>query len=260
MLVEHPYYNTIPRRLLQTWKSKTDLPANYAYWRSTFIEKNPDFTHDLWDDTDNRNFIVENFDWFLPIYDHYPAEIYRVDAVRYFYLYMFGGVYADLDTECLQPLELIVDARGVVLGKMGSNKDLAHGIPNAIMASRPREEFWILVIALMTQLAHLKGSPEQLTGPILLKSAVHLYQSGDPSFVPMMIQSFAKKFAPNLMPRQSRTDILLLPQRRWYPLDWSDPIHQRLRKSIINGEYLDEDSKKELFGDSWLVTYWTHSW
>src|ERR1700755_3694858 len=91
-------------RIFQTWKSKTSLPDNFRYWHSTIVGKNPDFAVTLWDDADNRNFIAGNFPWFLSIYDQLPAEIYRVDCVRYFYLYAYGGFYIDLDTECLAPL------------------------------------------------------------------------------------------------------------------------------------------------------------
>ena len=31
----------------------------------------------------------------------------RVDAVRYFYLYLYGGVYIDLDVMCIRPFEAL---------------------------------------------------------------------------------------------------------------------------------------------------------
>ena len=137
----------IPKRIFQTWKSKTALPENFAYWRSTFIDKNPGYHFDLWDDADNRAFIAGHFKWFLPVYDNYPAEIYRADIIRYFYLYVFGGLYADLDTQCVKALDNVLDRSGVVLGRMGTDPTFVHSIPNAVMASSPREEFWLYVIA-----------------------------------------------------------------------------------------------------------------
>ena len=35
------------------------------------------------------------------MYDGYPNPIQRADASRLVYMYLFGGVYADLDFECL---------------------------------------------------------------------------------------------------------------------------------------------------------------
>src|SRR5580765_6042565 len=153
-------------RIFQTWKSKVTLPDNFAYWRSTLIDKNPSFFFTLWDDTDNRNFIAGHFPWFLAIYDRFPAEIYRADCVRYFHLYMYGGFYIDLDTECLQPLQKFVESQDVLLCRMGPYPDFSHAVPNAIMASRPREEFWLLVIAIIRASYGfgLRGA-EALTGP-----------------------------------------------------------------------------------------------
>ncbi|MGH7046836.1 MAG: glycosyltransferase, partial [Stellaceae bacterium] len=108
--------DSIPRSIFQTWKSKTDIPAKFSHWQSTFDRINPDFRHIVWDDDDNRQFIASYYEWFLPIYDSYPREIYRVDAVRYFYLYTFGGIYADMDTECLRPLAPLLGRGDVLLG------------------------------------------------------------------------------------------------------------------------------------------------
>ena len=87
----------IPALIYQTWKSKTSLPENFAHWRASFARLNPGYSLLLWDDADNRQFIADHFAWFLPTYDGFPQEIFRVDAVRYFFLYLHGGIYVDLD-------------------------------------------------------------------------------------------------------------------------------------------------------------------
>ena len=66
------------------------LPRNWSMW--------------LWTDEDNRELIARDFPSFLPLYDGYDVKIKRIDAVRYFYLYKYGGVYMDLDVMCLHPL------------------------------------------------------------------------------------------------------------------------------------------------------------
>ncbi|RYD18011.1 MAG: cell surface protein, partial [Lysobacteraceae bacterium] len=90
-----------PKVIFQTWKSRTVIPGNYRHWRQTFIDTNPDCRVLLWDDADNRAFIADRFAWALPVYDGYAQEIFRADAVRFFFLFEFGGLYADIDTECL---------------------------------------------------------------------------------------------------------------------------------------------------------------
>jgi mannosyltransferase OCH1-like enzyme len=248
-------------RIFQTSKSKTELPQSFAYWRSTLLDKNPAFAFTWWDDDDNRRFIAAQFPWFLEFYDRLPAGIYRADCIRYFYLYTHGGFYIDMDTEGLKPLDKFVGVKGILFGRMGTDAKFAHAIGNAIMASRPREEFWLFLIGLIRFLygLGLRG-PEALTGPIALRSAVDIYLSEEPLLATGIIKSLAKLLPAQLQPRPARSKIELLPQREWYPLDWSDQVHTPLRKAVLGGKLLTEQEKAELFPESTLVTYFSHSW
>ncbi len=250
----------IPARIFQTWKSKTEFPANFAQWSATFKQHNPAFEHELWDDADNRNFIRTRFPWFLPTYDAYPAEIYRADAVRYFYLYCFGGIYADMDVECLKPLDDLLPLGGVVLGQMGPDPDFPHSLPNAIMASAPRQRLWLLALGLLPYFAQVQRKVEFTAGPVFLKSVVDLYRANDPLWADSVIASVAQILNLDLQPSEERTNITILPSRRWYAVDWTDPIHLRLREDVLAGKPLDAATKAWLFKDAWMVTYWTHTW
>lgn len=255
----NPEDGSIPRRIFQTWKSKTDLPENYAYWRSTFLDKNAGYRFDLWDDADNRAFIDQNFKWFLPIYDRYPAEIYRADIVRYFYLYVFGGLYADLDTQCLKPLDQVLARSGVILGRMGMNPGFMHSVPNAIMASSPREGFWLYVIAMAIVAAETPAVPEAMTGPILLKRAMDSYQTSDPPYAGPI--GFLMRFLPPpLLPKPGLTAIHLLPAEEWYPVNWASKRGSAIRSRMFAGELFSPAEAEKLFPNSSLVTYWTNSW
>ncbi len=245
----------IPAKLFQTWKSKHDFPENYFIWSRTFSEHNPSFERILWDDDDNRRFIEETFPWFLETYRNYPLAIYRADAIRYFFLYAIGGIYADMDTECLRPLDALLDRGDILLGRMGSNPEHPHSIPNAIMASKPRQEFWLLVMWLLVDFAKRGGDPEYLTGPVLLKTAVDLYLARDPEWVKSAIHAIAELLPPELKPVTARSKVMLLSNREWFAVDWTDPLHQLLRREILIGNLLSDERKRELFPDSWMVTY-----
>lgn len=247
----------IPRRIFQTWKSKTDLPENFAVWRNSFIAKNPSYHFDLWDDADNRRFIAEHFKWFLKAYDSYPAEIYRADMVRYFYLYMYGGLYVDLDTQCLKPLDAVLEQSGVILGRLASTPYPAESIPNAIMASSPGEEFWLYLIArAMTEAGRTEG-PAQVTGPALLFRALQSYAAGDPRPADV-VGLLSRLLPPHLLPKPGVTPIHILPPAEWYPLSWSEKSEQH--KRVLAGEHLSQAEAEKLFPESSLVTYWAHSW
>src|SRR4051812_26017051 len=59
----------------------------------------------LWTDASSREFIAKHYSWFLDTFDAYKYSIQRADAIRYFVLHRFGGIYLDLDIGCLRPLD-----------------------------------------------------------------------------------------------------------------------------------------------------------
>ncbi|TIM49069.1 MAG: cell surface protein [Mesorhizobium sp.] len=248
----------IPATIFQTWKSKVSFPDNFKMWRATFSQLNPSFETVLWDDDDNREFIKSEFPWFYEFYMRYPGEIYRADVVRYFFLYRYGGIYADLDVECLRSLDGLRREGDVMLGQMGTDPD--HSIPNAIMASKPKEEFWLLVIWIILQIKDLQRSPEYVTGPAILKSAVDLYHAKDKIILENAISTIGEMLPLNLKPQPRRSNVSILPSKSLYPLDWTDPVHQIIRMRVLSGNYLSTHEKNELFPDAWMTTYWSHSW
>ena len=259
----------IPRVVFQTWKSRVDIPPNYRYWRDTFFKNNPEFQYVLWDDADNDEFIADNFSWFLPTYKKLPAGIFRADAVRPFFLFLYGGVYADMDTECLGPLLPRPFSGDVILGQMRSNLSFVDSIPNAIMASKPFQLFWLLVVAIMIEKVERLGSDEEIrkagpeftTGPYLLHEAFHYYRSEPEQKVRARTGTIIASLPKHVSARIRAGRIELLPADIWYPLDHQNPIYWRFRKFLLkDGMRLTPSEARLLFPKASLLTYWTHSW
>lgn len=55
------------------------------------------FNLQLWTDAKSRELIATEYPWFLSTFDNYSQPIQRADAIRYFVLSHYGGVYIDLD-------------------------------------------------------------------------------------------------------------------------------------------------------------------
>ncbi len=68
------------------------------------------------------------------------------DAMRYFILNSYGGVYMDMDVECFRPTDSFLRGYDLVL-----NVELGEGltVTNAVMASAPNVTFWPRVFAKM---------------------------------------------------------------------------------------------------------------
>ena len=169
---------SIPKIVHQTWK-ETKVPRHLQAFQQTWRTQHPDWAYRLWTDADNRALIREHYAWFLPIYDNYPEPIMRVDAARYFILFHHGGLYIDLDFECLRPVDSLLADKQFVIGLeptehlervMPQERHLKHILCNAFIASVPRHPFWP---HLFKQLVgrHLEPHPLDATGPFLLTEA-----------------------------------------------------------------------------------------
>ncbi len=136
---------SIPKIIHQTWKDN-DVPGHFLIFSNTWKEYHRDWTFILWTDAMNRTFIQENYPAFLTIYDSYPENIQRVDAIRYFILLKHGGVYIDLDFECLENIEPLLEGKQCVLGEEPEEHCLIHNkkliISNAFMASEANHLFF----------------------------------------------------------------------------------------------------------------------
>jgi mannosyltransferase OCH1-like enzyme len=137
-----------PKILYQTWKTKV-LPekfqSNVQKWK--YMLPRGEWKYLLLDDEDLRNLVKDNFPKYLEAYDGFTQNIERVDFARYVMMYL-GGVYADLDTYPLKPIDKFVNMNQIVLGR--EPLEHAHSIYNrevvlcnAFMISPPKEQFWI---------------------------------------------------------------------------------------------------------------------
>ncbi|MFJ3310980.1 glycosyltransferase [Streptomyces sp. NPDC086549] len=169
----------IPSLIHQTWKD-TDLPLEWQKWADSWRLHHPDWGYRLWTDADNRTFLQEHYPWFLPVYDGYPEVIMRADAIRYFLLDHFGGLYVDLDFECLHSVSGILEGRELVLGcepdvhtrlLLARQRGFGRIVGNAFIASRPGHPFWAHVHRQLVS-AHKLPSTLDATGPFFLTRAI----------------------------------------------------------------------------------------
>ncbi|WP_326601725.1 glycosyltransferase [Streptomyces sp. NBC_01800] len=163
----------------QTWKD-ADVPPEWQKWADSWRIHHPGWGYRLWTDADNRAFLQEHYPWFLPVYDGYPEAIMRADAIRYFLLDHFGGLYVDLDFECLKPVTEILDGHDLVLGcepdahtrlLLARRRGFDRIVGNAFIASRPGHPFWAHVHRRLVA-THKLPSTLDVTGPFFLTRAI----------------------------------------------------------------------------------------
>lgn len=95
---------TIPRIIHQTWKTPHAHPA-LVHCMQSFNFMNPGWERRFYTDADCVSYVETRCPQYLAAYKAYKTGIHRADFFRMLVLYFDGGVYADIDVECLRPLD-----------------------------------------------------------------------------------------------------------------------------------------------------------
>ena len=189
----------------------------------------------------------------------YQQEIKRADAIRYFLLDFYGGLYVDLDFEALQPIKGLLDGHGLVIGQEPYEHsrvlyDVDRLMCNAFMASCPHHPFWSTVHTELEARKHIvKGGKHVMdaTGPRLINDVVRAYEGSTaaemyPLFVPEADAVYPHfDFAnPNLRPICQNKTGVLSPRR------------------VAPCEKLEQNAYQNapLTAASFAVHHWQHSW
>ncbi|WP_029008558.1 glycosyltransferase [Azospirillum halopraeferens] len=222
----------IPRILHHLWKD-ADVPPRLAAFRATWRRLHPDWEHRLWTDADLRAFVAREAPDFLPVYDAYEEPIRRADAARYLILQRLGGLYVDLDFECLKPLDPLLAGCALAVGlepdsHLDLDKTARTGLTRllcpSLIASVPGHAFWNDVVAALHRSA---GAADVLdaTGPYLLTRTYEAYTGPDP--------------------------VTLLPARLVYPAD---------KVECLEGRLFDIERWERLTRDAYALHHWDGSW
>jgi hypothetical protein len=191
---------TIPAAVHQSWKMCGNLNHRQRAWHHHTAKVLPqNWSMWLWRDADNRALIARDFPSFLDLYDGYDTHIKRIDAVRYFYLFRYGGVYMDLDMMSVQPFERLPllpgfasfgltgryrggSAEECLLGKCIQHD--SEEIHPALMIAPPRHPLFAFLIHRLRKFANRtfhgkKGHPLAATGPLFLANGLRAWAIDD---------------------------------------------------------------------------------
>lgn len=98
----------IEKNIWQTFKYDLDKNPDYIeLCLSTWRYKNPGWSYNYLNDQDMQDFVLDNFgsDWSNLLNRKCPLPVMKTDVWRIMTLYLNGGVYADIDTICTDPLD-----------------------------------------------------------------------------------------------------------------------------------------------------------
>jgi mannosyltransferase OCH1-like enzyme len=106
--MRYQYYDgtDIPRLIHHSWKTddRSKMDVELKQNLASFSDKNPDSIQIIWTDLDIQLFIRTFYSSLAPFFAAIPKMILKADLFRYLLLAKYGGIYSDIDTQCLKPI------------------------------------------------------------------------------------------------------------------------------------------------------------
>ena len=226
----------IPQTIHQTWETRC-LPPTLAHYHASWVRLNPTWRVSLYDSQMRLDFVRDAYPEFLPVYQGFAHTIQRADFFRYLIVYRYGGLYADIDMECLRPLGPFDPSSTAIFSveehiTRQRQRELGYREPfqiaNCIFATAPQHWFLAHMIEQVVQTAH---QPAQTDAAILATTG------------PWRLTRLYFALAP-----EAQRQLTILPQIYWmpptsYPNWW--PLNRNMvARHHFMGSWKSEDAKE----------------
>jgi mannosyltransferase OCH1-like enzyme len=161
----------IPRKIFQTMETNC-VPVKMKNAAESWSLKNPDYEYNFFDNNDRREFLKKFF-WGRT-FEAYHCIDYgaaKSDLWRYCILYIYGGVYIDIDSICEMPMSSLIKPNDTFIVPKGRvERTLASGF----LCSIPKHDFLKKAIEIATDniLSRMEGTSTDVVGPFCSAAAV----------------------------------------------------------------------------------------
>jgi mannosyltransferase OCH1-like enzyme len=141
----------IPKIIHMTCKDKNNMKDLYKKTLASWKHHHPDWDIRVYDDNDMFNFIKDNYSSeIVDKVNSFERLIFKIDIFKLLVIYKYGGIYADMDVECLQNFDhLLKDIHEPIIlgyGPTDNNVGSFSGIKLvecAVMIGNPGNKFWM---------------------------------------------------------------------------------------------------------------------
>lgn len=158
----------IPRFIHRMWRDlASDTPEEWTNATHSCQEQNPSYEQYIWTDATAHQFMRTHFAWFLQTYTEHLLPLQRVDALRYFLLWHYGGIYLDPEVGCQRPLEPLWNETSALLPQAWP-----YGVSQKLVASKPSHPF-VMKVALVIHEYHRSVLPDAVLA-MLNTGSIHV--------------------------------------------------------------------------------------
>jgi len=221
----------IPKIIHRMWFNfDTQNPTPPPHWLEfdkIFQKNQPGWKVIYWNEQTGRDFMKKYYPEFLSLYDNYDVPIKRADALRFFILDHFGGLYIDYGFYSIKNIDDLLKGSDVVLSE---ETEICHYIINGFMASIPHHPLWKYIISQLDEYKDLFVL--NATGPRFLAKTLNEYQV-----------------------LNNDNSIKVLHHKYLAPFSWHD------NKNAENNPCVADIEKcPTIYPEAYMVTFWKSSW
>lgn len=171
----------IPKTIYQTFESST-FSEPFQTIINSWKEKNPGYTYCFYDKDQRSAFLKENFDErVIRAYNRIIPGAYKADLWRYCILYLYGGIYVDVDTLCLGSLDDFITEDTELMVPIDLNTSPSegkHNLSNGFIATAPKSPvLFDCIERVLSNVENNREPPSKLdfAGPGVLGRSVNTY-------------------------------------------------------------------------------------
>jgi mannosyltransferase OCH1-like enzyme len=186
----------IPKLIHQIWIGESPVPYHFNQLMNSWEKKNQDWEYKLWGTNETRDFLEEYYIELLPFFEKLSHTVQKVDLLRYLILIKHGGLYVDVDYDCISSVNSILENKNIAFGLEPIEYAKFHKsdyfLGTCFIASVPQHPFLIELVAYinnrisLTKLDNIDRYTYVMntTGPKVLNEFYHKYsQNGSISLI-----------------------------------------------------------------------------
>ena len=171
----------VPRNIFQTWETKY-ISTEFKKLTDTWCINNPNYAYFLHDKSDRERLIKKYFG--ARVYNVYCRLIpgaFKADLWRYCILFIYGGVYADIDSICMGEIDTFLNEDIEFMTSVDLNNCPSmgtHNLSNGMIASIPNHPILLECINRIVYNVENNIVPPSnldLTGPGILGRATNTF-------------------------------------------------------------------------------------
>lgn len=236
----------IPHIIHQIWmtgnastSAEPVLPEKFVDNVKTFLNNNPNWTYYFWTDTSARKLIENRHKPMLFMYDNAPKLVVKTDILRYVLMYEFGGLYTDLDTINVRPLDIATTKYPCILMPIPFEQAaiwtfMPYRLCNGEMLCRPKHPFFKKCIDALPNRANFSFFPK-IAGPLFIDEMFKIYNniSKDDLYKIDLNQETTTPYFYKGNRSATNEDGVYLPNTKYF-LDSPSPALKNAAKTVCN--------------------------